>query len=93
MKHPYLIMEETGSFSGVQDAVIEKVNAMVATHLLVKIKDGVQYNDLVLKLSELGCSVKEELGANQFIISLSSKEEPQIEDFQSKEMRSKILKI
>ena len=84
MKHPYLIMEETGSFSGGQDAVIETVNAMVATHLLVKIKDGVQYNDLVLKLSELGCSVKEELGANQFIISLSSKEEPQIEDFQSK---------
>jgi hypothetical protein len=78
MKHPLMILEESGKFFGKAQEQVQSTNAHVATHFILQVRPGTNLVAFQERLASLGCEVGEKLSDENFIIKITK--EPSIDE-------------
>ena len=71
MKYRLIILEESGRFFDQENEQIVSAKAYVATHLMIKTRDGSDQTKFKQRIASMGYQIGSKLGKNNFIVNLN----------------------
>ena len=72
LKYSRMVVTEKGHFFNETNEVIDQVEAQVASHFILRVKPNISQEEFKTQLARMGCSLKEEISKDTFIVSLNN---------------------